>query len=149
MIKSMGTSLAVMALIGQVSSVDLKRKHHHSKAAKQQSRRHTKEFSHLDEAENNDTDLIQFKTAKMDDFDYTLVIEYNRLSIRELDETLKILYTAGSFECLAEIEYLADEIIHRQNEYQYAIRNVENKPFQHLIYSVFETLKKHVIRGFT
>ena len=78
----------------------------------------------------------------MDDFDYTLVIEYNRLSIRELDETLKILYTAGTFECLAEIENLADEIIHRQNEYQYAIRNVENKPFKHLIYSVFETLKK-------
>lgn len=78
----------------------------------------------------------------MDDFDYTLVIEYNRLSIRELEETLKILYTAGSYECLAEIENLADEIIHRQNEYQYAIREIENKPFKHLIYSVFETLKK-------
>lgn len=78
----------------------------------------------------------------MDDFDYTLVIEYNRLSVRGLEETLKILYATGSFECLVEIEYLADEIILRLNEYQYAIRNVENKPFKHLIFSVFETLKK-------
>ena len=77
----------------------------------------------------------------MDDFDYTLVIEFERFSDKDLQEVIKILYY-GSSECYIDLEYLADEVIRRQNECQYDIRDWRNKPLKELIHSIFETLKK-------
>lgn len=74
------------------------------------------------------------------DFDYTLTIEYERLSIQELKDTLGILHRASS-ECFVDIEHLADEIIRRLEYYRYSIREKENKNFNQLIISTFETLK--------
>ena len=77
----------------------------------------------------------------MEDFDYTLVIEFERFSDKDLQEVIKILYY-GSSECYIDLEYLADEVIRRQNECQYDIRDWRNKPLKELIHSIFETLKK-------
>lgn len=78
----------------------------------------------------------------MDDFDYSLVIEFERQSNRELDEILKVLYTAGSSECFVDIEYLADEVIRRLNECQYDIKEKRYTSLKNLIFYTFETLKK-------
>ncbi len=75
------------------------------------------------------------------DFDYTLRIEFERFSIDELSEVLKILYR-GSSECYIDIELLADEIIHLQNECQYSIREKEYSSLNKLIISTFDILKK-------
>ena len=77
----------------------------------------------------------------MDDFDYTLVIEFERFSNKDLQQVIKILYY-GSSECYIDLEYLADEVIRRQNECQYAIQDLSNKSLKELIHSIFETLKK-------
>ena len=77
----------------------------------------------------------------MDDFDYTLVIEFERFSDKDLQQVIKILYS-GSSECYIDLEYLADEVICRQNECQYAIQDLSNKPLKELIHSIFEVLKK-------
>jgi hypothetical protein len=72
--------------------------------------------------------------------DYTLTIEFERLSVDELKYTLQILYRASS-ECYTDIELLADEVIRRLNEYRYSIREQYNKNFTQLIVSTFDTLK--------
>ena len=76
------------------------------------------------------------------DFDYTLTIEYERLSVEELNETLGIFYRSSS-ECFVDIENLAEEVIRRlEGNYRYRIRDEENKNFNKLVISTFETLKK-------
>ena len=75
------------------------------------------------------------------DFDYTLTIDFRIFSVEELNETLGILYRASS-ECFVDIENLADEVIRLLEEnYRYSIREEENKNFNKLVISTFETLK--------
>lgn len=74
------------------------------------------------------------------DVDYTLVIEFERLSIGELKYTLQILYHSSS-SCYIDIEYLADEVLKRLETCRYRIREKENKSLDQLIKSTFETLK--------
>ena len=61
--------------------------------------------------------------------DYTLTIEFGRLSVDELKYTLQILFHASS-ECYVDIELLADEVIRRLNDYRYSIREKYNKNFK-------------------
>ena len=76
------------------------------------------------------------------DFDYTLTIDFRIFSDEELKDTLEILYRASS-ECFVDIENLADEVIRRlEGNYRYRIRDEENKNFNKLVISTFETLKK-------
>merc|ERR1711991_771639 len=50
---------------------------------------------------------------------------------------------SSSSECFVDIENLADEVIRRLKEdYRYSIREEENKNFNKLVISTFETLKK-------
>jgi len=77
----------------------------------------------------------------MEDFDYSLEIEYERISEEELRKILNILYTSSS-ECFTDIENLADEVIRRQGDCGYSIRDVSNVPLKKLIFSTFESLKK-------
>ena len=70
------------------------------------------------------------------DFDYTLTIEYERLSVEELKDTLAIFYRSSS-ECFVDIENLADEVIIRLVECQYNIRERQNKDLNQLIVSTF------------
>jgi len=74
------------------------------------------------------------------EMDYTLMIEFERLSVEELKYTLQTLYHASS-ECYIDIELLADEVIRRLNDYRYSIREKCNKNFNQLVVSTFETLK--------
>ncbi len=74
------------------------------------------------------------------DFDYTLMIEFERLSIEELKYTLQILYHSSS-SCYIDIEHLADEVIKRLIACRYRIREKENKSLDQVIKSTFETLK--------
>ena len=55
------------------------------------------------------------------DLDYTLMIEFERLSVEELKYTLQTLYHASS-ECYITIELLADKVIRRLNYNRYRIR---------------------------
>tara|TARA_Y100000590_G_scaffold59368_1_gene62986 strand:+ start:441 stop:965 length:525 start_codon:yes stop_codon:yes gene_type:complete len=75
------------------------------------------------------------------EFDYTLEIDFEILSDRDLQGILQLLY-GGSTECYKDIELLADEVIRRLDECQYAIREKENRRLAQLIVSTFETLKK-------
>ena len=61
----------------------------------------------------------------MEDFDYTLEIEYERLPVSELHYVLQCLYHCSS-ECYIDIEYLADEVISRLRECEYRIRELES-----------------------
>ena len=74
------------------------------------------------------------------DFDYTLIIEFERLSINDLKSTLQYLYHSSS-ECYGDIEFLADEVIRRLHQCRYSIRDRQNKDLNQLIISTFETLK--------
>jgi hypothetical protein len=74
------------------------------------------------------------------DFDYTLMIEFERLSIEELKYTLQILSHSSSSSYI-DIEHLADEVICRLNDYRYSIREKYNQNFNQLVVSTFETLK--------
>jgi len=74
------------------------------------------------------------------EMDYSLVIEFGRLTVDELKYTLQILYHSSS-ECFVDIESLADEVIIRLVECQYNIREKQNKDLNQLIVSTFETLK--------
>ena len=74
------------------------------------------------------------------DFDYTLIIEFERLSISDLKSVLQYLYHSSS-ECYGDIELLADEVIRRLQQCQYNIRDRHNKELNQLIVSTFETLK--------
>lgn len=73
-------------------------------------------------------------------FDYTLVIEFERLAISEMKAVLQYLYHSSS-ECYGDIESLADEVIYRLDDCQCNIREREYKELNQLIVSTFETLK--------
>ena len=75
------------------------------------------------------------------DFDYTLSIEFERLSVEKLKDTLEILYRASS-ECFVDIENLADEVIRRLEYHKYSIRDKRNRNFNKLVISTFDTLKR-------
>ena len=77
----------------------------------------------------------------MEDFDFTLEIDYERLSVSELQFVLMTLYVCSS-ECYIDIERLADEVIVRLRECQYNIKLRENRYLLQLIVSTFEALKK-------
>ena len=77
----------------------------------------------------------------MEDFDYSLEIEYERISIEGLQIILNILYYCSS-ECFTDIENLADEVIKRQNDYGFSIQNGSNVPLKKLIISTFDSLKR-------
>jgi len=72
--------------------------------------------------------------------DYSLVIEFEKLTVDELKYTLQILYHSSS-ECFVDIENLADEVIIRLIECQYNIRERQNIDLNKLIVSTFDTLK--------
>tara|TARA_B100000035_G_scaffold65629_1_gene53362 strand:+ start:475 stop:888 length:414 start_codon:yes stop_codon:yes gene_type:complete len=76
----------------------------------------------------------------MEEFDYTLEIEYERLSVSELQYILQILYDCSS-ECYIDIEYLADEVISRLRECGTNIQLRHNRCLKCLIISTFDTLK--------
>lgn len=86
--------------------------------------------------------IVNKRKGKMCDsgMDYSLVIEFERLTVDELKYTLQILYHSSS-ECFVDIENLADEVIIRLVECQYNIRERQNKGLNQLIVSTFETLK--------
>ena len=77
----------------------------------------------------------------MEDFDYSLEIEYERISIEGLQIILNILYSCSS-ECFTDIENLADEVIRRQSDCGYSIQNESNVPLKKLIISTFDSLKR-------
>uniref|UniRef100_A0A6C0BVA9 Uncharacterized protein n=1 Tax=viral metagenome TaxID=1070528 RepID=A0A6C0BVA9_9ZZZZ len=74
------------------------------------------------------------------EMDYSLVIEFEKLTVEELKYTLQILYHSSS-ECFVDIENLADEVIIRLVKCRYNIREKQNKNLKQLIVSTFETLK--------
>jgi len=74
-------------------------------------------------------------------FDYTLTIEFDRLSTDDLKYTLQVLYSSSS-ECYIDIEYLADEVIKRLIDCKYSIREKHHNSLKQLIMSTFETLKR-------
>lgn len=76
----------------------------------------------------------------MEDFDYTLEIEYERLSVSDLQYVLQCLYDCSS-ECYIDIEYLADEVISRLRECGTNIQLRHNRCLNRLIISTFDTLK--------
>ena len=75
------------------------------------------------------------------DFDYTLEIDFEILSDRDLQGILQLLY-GGSTECYKDIELLADEVIRRLEECQYSIRDKHNRRLAQLIVSTYDTLKQ-------
>ena len=76
----------------------------------------------------------------MEDFDYTLEINYERLSVSELHYVLQTLYVCSS-ECYIDIEFLADEVISRLRECGTNIQLRHNRCLNRLIISTFDTLK--------
>ena len=74
------------------------------------------------------------------DFDYTLRIEYERISNIELRSILKIFQHCSSY-CYIDIELLADEVIFRMNQCEYSLREKVNCDLVKLIYETFEFLK--------
>lgn len=76
-----------------------------------------------------------------DDFDYTLVIEFQMMTIEELKGTLSLLYNSSS-ESFKDIELLADEVNSRLVVCGYDIKEEYNVPLKKLIISAFEVLKK-------
>ena len=73
------------------------------------------------------------------DFDYTLMIEYEKLGILDLRGILKMLQHCPSY-CDIEVELLADEVISRMNKCEYSLR--DNSELVKLIFETFEMLKK-------
>ena len=75
------------------------------------------------------------------DFDYTLIIEYERLSNIELRSILQALQHCSS-ECYLDIELLSDEVIFRMNQCEYTLREKINRELVKLILETFEVLKR-------
>ena len=75
------------------------------------------------------------------DFDYTLMIDFERLSNRDLQGILQALYSGGCSECYKDIELLADEVILRMDAVKYELRYKHNRLLAELIVSTFNTLK--------
>ncbi len=74
------------------------------------------------------------------EFDYTLTIEFERLSVVDLQAILPFLHKSSS-ECFIDIEHLADEVIYRIDELKYNLRDKQNRRLQQLIVATFNTLK--------
>lgn len=77
------------------------------------------------------------------EFDYTLEIEFERLSDRDLHGILNLLFKCST-ECHGDIELLADEVIRRLDAVNYEIRERHNRKLNQLIIATFNTLKKLV-----
>ena len=75
------------------------------------------------------------------DFDYTLTIEFERLSVVDLQAILPFLHKSSS-ECFIDIEHLADEVIYRIDGLKYDLRAKHNRRLQQLIVATFNTLKQ-------
>ena len=75
------------------------------------------------------------------DFDYTLRIEYERISNIEMLSILKSFQHCSSY-CYIDIEHLADEVIFRMNQCEYSLREKVNRDLRILIFDTFEVLKK-------
>ena len=75
------------------------------------------------------------------DFDYTLRIEYERISNIEMLSILKSFQHCSSY-CYIDIELLADEVIFRTNQCDYSLREKVNRDLVKLIFETFEMLKK-------
>lgn len=89
----------------------------------------------IKEKENMDTDPIPVP------FDYTLIIEFDKATVTDLQAILQFLYKSSSF-CHIDIEHLADEVIYRLNECKYCISDKNNTRLRQLISSTFNTLKQ-------
>lgn len=74
-------------------------------------------------------------------FDYTLRIEYERISNIEMLSLLKSFQHCSSY-CYIDIELLADEVIFRMNQCDYSLREKVNRDLVKLIFETFEMLKK-------
>ena len=72
-------------------------------------------------------------------FDYTLRIEYERISNIDLRSIVKILQYCSS-DCYVDLELLADEVIYRMNECEYSLRDKVNSELVKLIYDIYENL---------
>ena len=75
------------------------------------------------------------------DFDYTLRIEYERISNIDLRSILSNFQHCSSY-CYIDIELLADEVIFRMNQCGYSLREKVNCDLVKLIFEIFEFLKK-------
>ena len=75
------------------------------------------------------------------DFDYTLRIEYERISNMGLYSILRSFQHCSSY-CYIDIELLADEVIFRMNQCDYSLRDKVNRDLVKLIFETFEMLKK-------
>lgn len=97
----MGASIAVLALLGEVSSVDLMRKHHHQKNQTKsiKNKHQNRQFSQINTDEANDENLVQ----KMDDFDYDDGDKFMEDSIKEAEAEEKAKKAKGGSSASMEM----------------------------------------------
>ena len=74
-------------------------------------------------------------------FDYTLIIDYEKCSIKELHEILSLLYTS-SLECRKDIVEMADYMIYLINEISYDLKDKKHRVLISFIHNLFNVLKK-------
>lgn len=84
---------------------------------------------------------FQMKVTNINYFDYSLKIDWQRCSVRELDEILNILYNCSSM-CIADIIELGDETISRINNIGYDILNPGYKHFTVFVHKTYNILKR-------
>ena len=77
------------------------------------------------------------------DIDYTLEIDFERLTEKDLQYILQLLYNCSS-ECNKDIGCLVDEVIGRINVCEYSLREKHNRYLRQLAVSTFNTLKQIV-----
>jgi hypothetical protein len=75
------------------------------------------------------------------EIDYTLVIDFDRCTVEDLEQVLDCL-NLGSSMCYKDIDELADNAIVRMDDYGYHLRDIENRTLVFLIYGLFNILKK-------
>ena len=75
------------------------------------------------------------------DFDYTLKIDFERCSVKELYYILQILYNSSTL-CKGDIIEMANETIYRINEIGYELTNKQYRSFNKFIQSLYNVLKK-------
>ena len=75
------------------------------------------------------------------DFDYTLKIDFERCSVKELYYILQIMYNSSTL-CREDIIEMANETIYRINEIGYELTNKQYRPFNKFTQSLYNVLKK-------
>ena len=75
------------------------------------------------------------------DFDYTLKIDFERCSVKELYYILQIMYNSSTL-CREDIIEMANETIYRINEIGYELTYKQYRPFNKFTQSLYNVLKK-------